>query len=164
MEKATKAQITKLHILLVKLDLIKDKKAIVMDASDNRTSSSKELTISEAKKLIALMCNCDPGERLKSAITQLAFKAGITYGNTDTDKILNKVKLDMFLNKNGSVKKDLQKQSYTELIKTHRQLEAIVKGVSKSNDMRAAERLVNGLINELELPTIKPIKKHVKNN
>lgn len=163
MEMATKSQIAKLHVLLNKLDLLKDKKAIIRDLTRGRTTSSKELTIVEAKHLIGSLCDCDPAEKLKSIITQLAFQAGITYGNTDTDKILNKVKLDMFLAKNGAVKKDLQKQTYTELIKTHRQFEAIAKGVAKSKDCRTAEKLVSNLLNELDLSPIKS-QNHAKNN
>ena len=152
---ATKSQITKLHILLNKLELIKEKKAIMLEVTKGRTDSSRGLYLGEAKHLIANLCNCDPGEKLKSVIAQLAYQAGITYGNTETDKILNKVKLDMFLNKSGAVKKDLQKQTYPELIKTHRQFEAIIKGIAKSKDCRAAENLVKDLLKELSLPIIK---------
>jgi len=158
MEMANKAQITKLHVLLTKLGLLDDKKAIVRNASNNRTSSSKELTMSEAKRLISVLCDSDPAERLKTIISQLAYQAGITYGSTETDRILNKVKIDMFLHKNGAVKQDLQKQTYAELVKTHRQFEAIVKGVAKSKDLRTADKLVHGLLNELDFVTTKNVK------
>ncbi|WP_295714175.1 hypothetical protein [Mucilaginibacter sp.] len=151
MESVTKPQLTKIHILLNKLQLIDDKKAIIKEVTKGRATSSKDLTFAEAKFLISRLCDCDPTERLKTVINQLAFRAGIIYGETETDKILNKVKLDLFFKNNGSVKKDLHKQSYTELTKTHRQFEAIVKGIAKSKEHRQAEKAVRELLTELNL-------------
>ena len=155
MKMATKSQITKIHVLLIKFELYKDKRAIIINATNGRTASSKELTIVEAKNLIQLLCNCDPAEKLKSCITQLAFQVGISYGSSELDNVLNRVKLDMFLNHKGAVKKDLQKQTYSELVKTHRQFEAILQGMTKMKDLRSADKLVSDLLNELDLTLIK---------
>lgn len=153
MEMATKSQITKLHILLNNLDLINDKKAIISELTDGRTESSKALSLKEAKRLIALLCEFDPAERLKSLIAQLAWQAGITYGSSDTDQLINKAKLDMFLRDKGAVKKDLQKQSYPELRRTHKQMQAICKTAGKSRDKKAADAAVSSLLTELNLNT-----------
>jgi hypothetical protein len=153
MEMATKSQITKLHILLNNLDLIDDKKAIISELTDGRTESSKALSLKEAKRLIALLCEFDPAERLKTLISQLAWQAGITYGSSDTYQLLNKAKLDMFLRDKGAVKKDLQKQSYPELRRTHKQMQAICKAAGKSRDKKAAEAAVTDLLKELDLQT-----------
>ncbi len=155
MESVTKPQLSKIHVLLIKLQLIDDKKAIIKQVTNGRATSSKDLTFNEAKFLIGKLCECDPTERIKTVINQLAFRAGIIYGDTETDKILNKVKLDMFLKNNGSVKKDLQKQTYSELTKTHRQFEAIVKGIAKSKEHRQAEKAVRELLTELNLTPTK---------
>jgi hypothetical protein len=155
MEMATDSQIKKLHVLFRNLDLIDQKSTILTDLTAGRTTSTKELTLYEAQLLIKRMCEHLPCERLKSAIARLAWQAGITYGHSATDQILNKVKLDVFLKAKGAVKKDLQKQSYEELIKTHRQFEAIAKNNSKLSDKKAAAKVVRELLKELDLQPVR---------
>ncbi|MEJ7778438.1 MAG: hypothetical protein WKF68_02510 [Daejeonella sp.] len=155
MEYATKPQITKLHILFAALYLIDGKKALIREFTKGRTDSTKALYFNEAKFLIAELCKYDPSERLKAIINRLAYQAGITYGNTAVDQQLNKAKLNLFLRAKGSVKKDLNHQNYTELIKTHRQLEAICRNVSASKDNKAATTAVQDLLNEMNLTSHK---------
>jgi hypothetical protein len=153
MKYATKAQIGKIYVLLSNLNLTADKAVLVENWTNGRTSSTREMYLEEAKRLIARLCEFDPKERIKSAINQLAFRAGITYGNTEEDKILNKVKLDLFLLQKGTVKKPLEKQCYPELVKTHRQFEAILRNTNKSKDKKTADNAVKNLLNELNLIT-----------
>jgi hypothetical protein len=153
MEMATKSQITKLHILLNNLDLIDDKTAIIADLTNGRTTSSKGLYLREAKHLIARLCEFDPTERLRGIIMQAAWTAGIIYGNSETDKLLNKAKLDLFLKEKGAVKVELYKQTYPQLRKTNKQMQAICKAVGHSRDKKAADSAVSDLLNELNLNT-----------
>jgi succinate dehydrogenase flavin-adding protein (antitoxin of CptAB toxin-antitoxin module) len=155
MEMATDSQIKKLHVLFRNLDLMDDKPTILTDLTAGRTTSTKELTIYEAQFLIKRLCEYLPCEKLKSAIARLAWQAGIIYGNSETDKILNRFNLDAFLKAKGTVKKELQKQSYEELIKTHRQFEAIAKNNSRLSDKKAAAKAVRELLKELDLQLVK---------
>jgi hypothetical protein len=56
MQTATKPQIQKLHALLNNLGLIDQKADIVFNMTHGRTESSRELTIDEARRLIANLC------------------------------------------------------------------------------------------------------------
>lgn len=151
---ATQSQIKKLHVLFDNLQLMDEKKSIISDVTNGRTESTKGLTDKEATLLIAHLCQFLPCEKLKSAIRHLAYKANIIYGNTETDKILNKAKIDMFLSQKGTVKKDLEKQSYQELIKTHRQFEAICASNVRSGHNKTAKKAVKELLTELNLTVI----------
>jgi hypothetical protein len=151
---ATQSQIKKLHVLFTNLQLMDEKKSIISDVTNGRTQSTKELTDKEATDLIGHLCEFLPCEKLKSAIRYLAYRANMIYGNSETDKILNKVKIDMFLHQKGAVKKDLEKQNYQELIKTHRQFEAICANNSRSVHNKTANKAVKELLNELNLTVI----------
>jgi hypothetical protein len=149
--KISAAQITKLHVLLNQLGWINDKKEIISNYTNARTESSKDLSFDEAKYLIQQICEHDPRERLKSLVFSLAYRAGIIYGSSNDDKKINAAKLNLFLLERGAVKKELNKLTYAELIKVHRQFEAIVKNVGKSTDNKAADKLVGSLLDELNM-------------
>jgi hypothetical protein len=154
MQTATKPQLSKLHVLLSNLGLSDQKAAIIYSMTDGRTESSKDLTIDEARQLITHLAEYDPNERLKSLIFSLAYQAGIIYGSTADDKKMNAVKLNMFLKERGAVKLELNQMHYTDLVKTHRQFEAIVKSIKKNNDSKQADKAVKYLLNELRIQTI----------
>lgn len=154
MKYANVAQIQKLHVLLNKLGIIDEKQQIVYNTTEGRTTSSKELSFDEARQLIMSLSEYDPKERIKSLVFSLAYKAGIIYGSTDTDKKINTAKLNLFIREKGTIKKNLNEMDYSELIKTHRQFEAIVKNNQKSKDKKQADNLVTNLLNELNLNTL----------
>lgn len=147
---ATKAQITKIHVMLGKLGLTDQKPEIVYNLTNCRTDSTKELSIDEARRLIINLTGYDPNERLKGSILSLAYQAGIIYGDTPEDKKMNMAKLDMFLRERGAVKKPLNGMIYKELVKTHRQFEAIV----KNTDASKASKAVTELLNEINIPLL----------
>ena len=126
----TPAQIKKIHVLLRENGLIDQKENMLYSISDGRTSSTKELTCNEAKRLIAFLMD-DQAEIqnkqkvLAKAIWHLAWDMGIIYGETDDDYEMNKAKLNMFCRQRGTVKKNLTEQNLVELRKTHRQFEAM---------------------------------------
>lgn len=150
MTTATTKQLAKIHVLLGRLALLDDKKDIILDASAGRTDSSKFLTVEEARRLISRLAEYDPGERLKSLIFSLGYQTGIIYGSTPDDKKMNAAKLNAFLKERGTVKKELNAMHYTELVKTHRQFEAIVKSVKTAQLNKQADMAVKHLLTELE--------------
>lgn len=154
MKKITPPQLQKIHILLNSLGLIQEKKSIVSHFSDGRTESTKGLTYDEAFKLIRSLSEYDPKERLKSLVFSLAYQAGVIYGSTPDDKKINAAKLNLFIKQRGAVKKELNSMNYTELVKIHRQFEAIVKSVKNSKDKKQADKAVSSLLNELNLITL----------
>lgn len=152
MQNITKKQITKLHVLLNQLGLMQYKRTLIADFTDGRTTSSKELTGKEAKEIIDALSRQSPLERQKKAIWYLAHKAGIIYGNTKEDNLMNAAKLDMFLENRGTVRKPLQKMSFNELKQTHRQFEGIITNNKKTADNKYARKQTDKLLNELQIP------------
>lgn len=152
MQTATKPQIAKIHVLLSNLGITEQKAQIVYDLSSGRTESTKELFIDEARRLITSLSEYDPKERQKSLVFSLAYQAGIIYGSSADDKKINAAKLNLFLKERGAVKKELNAMNYNELVKTHRQFEAIVKSTQKSTDNKAASKAVKYLLNEINMP------------
>jgi hypothetical protein len=151
METINPAQLKKLHYLLNRLGWMDEKKTIISQITSGRTQSSRELSFEEGKELLKQLSEYDPAERMKSLIFSLAYRANIIYGSTGLDKKLNAVKLNQFLKERGAVKKDLNAMDYPELIKTHKQFEAIVKNVARAADNKQASKLVAGLIGELNI-------------
>ncbi len=151
MQTATKPQIAKIHVLLSNLGIIDQKPEIVYNLTDGRTESTKDLTIDEARKLISNLAEYSPCERQKSLIFSLGYKAGILYGTSKDDKKINAAKLNLFLKERGAVKKDLNAMTYDELVKTHRQFEAMVKNMRISSDKKQADKAVKHLLNEFNI-------------
>lgn len=154
MQTATKPQIAKIHVLLNNLGILDQKAEIVYNITEGRTESSKELTVDEARRLITNLAEFDPNERLKSLIFSLAYQAGIIYGDTNDDKKMNAAKLNLFLKERGAVKLELNQMHYKELVKVHRQFEAIVKNTTKTKNNKQADKAVKNLLNELNIPGI----------
>lgn len=153
MQRVTKPQIAKVNVLLTNLGLIDQKADIISSITEGRTQSTRELTIAEARLLIMNLAEYDPKERQKSLIFSLAYQAGIIYGNSPDDKKMNAAKLNLFLKERGAVKKELNNMSLGELVKTHRQFEAIVKHIRHSNQNKQADNAVRNLLDELEIKT-----------
>jgi len=146
MQFATKQQITKIHVLLANTGMKDQKTEIVQSVTDGRTTSTRGLYFDEAKRLITSLAAFDPKEKQKGLIFSLAYKAGIIYGDTAEDKKINAAKLNLFLKERGAVKKELNAMTLDELVKSHRQLEAIVKNNAKSGDKKAADKAVKTTI------------------
>jgi hypothetical protein len=148
MQTATKPQIAKIHVLLNNLGITEQKIEIVYNLTNGRAESTKELTIEEARRLIINLAEYDPSERQKSLIFSLAYQAGIIYGSTADDKKMNAAKLNMFLKERGAVKKKLNAMNYADLIKVHRQFEAMVRSVKLSTEKKQFEKELKYLLDE----------------
>lgn len=149
MSKATGAQKAKIHVLLGQQNLLIRKAQIVASFSNGRTESTKELSMEEAKALIQWLVKNDPDEKMRSKVFALAYEAGIIYGNTSADKAINSVKLNEFLHKRGTVKKDLSKMNHEELIKTVSQFTKMTQHVKEATDKKAADNIVLNVLSEI---------------
>jgi len=145
----TNPQIQKLHCLYRNLGI--DSKGLLSQFTHGRTDSTAGLTKHEASRLITTLSNDKSGERKRKVIFSLAYTAGIIYGDTEIDKKLNAVKLNLFLKERGAVKKDLNNMNYDELNKTHRQLKAIIANNATCKDNKAAKAATDILLNELNI-------------
>jgi hypothetical protein len=140
-------QIQKLHILLKQKSLIEHKAQIIHSVTYGRTTSSKELTMQEARYIIQQLSDDEDLSRMKSKVFALAYEAGIIYGYTAEDKKMNAAKIDSFLLDRGTIKKKINDQSKAELIKTVNQFELIV----KHKELAIAAKITDSMLNELNI-------------
>jgi len=125
MKPITPAQLKLIHTLLNQQGLMEIKVSLCQDISDNRTSSSKELTTEEASRLIKILKDNDTQKTYIKRIWYLGYTAGIIYGDTEEDKLINAAMLDVFCKNRGTVKKALGQQTLLELKRTVKQFESI---------------------------------------
>ncbi|MEP7317117.1 MAG: hypothetical protein ABI921_00190 [Panacibacter sp.] len=145
MEKITKAQLQKLHVLLNQFGLIDEKANIIHSITNGRTKSSRELTKDEAGNLLSQLSKNDPADRMRGKIFALAYEAGIIWGESAEDKRMNSIKLRAFIKEKGTVKKELNRMTNTELVKVVSQFEQIVKHKAESQASKATKTLLNEL-------------------
>jgi hypothetical protein len=147
MTKATGPQITKIHVLLHQLNIFDQKEELVSRFSNRRTTSSKELSIEEARDLISALAKYDPCNPVRRKIFSMAYDAGIIWGESSEDKKINAVVLNNFLLKQGAVKKELNKMNIKELQKVVTQLVQII----KRKEENKAAKLTSDLLEELSI-------------
>jgi hypothetical protein len=94
MLKATKAQISKFHVLLNQLGITEQKAGLVSEFSGGRVTSTKDLSMMEASNLLKYLSKYDPLNGMRNKIFSLAYEADIIYGSSLLDKKLNAVKLE----------------------------------------------------------------------
>lgn len=156
MQLITKEQLTKLHVLLTQMGLMDEKRNMVKQVTNNRTDSSRQLTIEEARILITALTGNDACEHLRRKVFALAYEAGIIWGDTPQDKAMNGAKLNSFLLERGTVKKSLAKQTQTEVVKTITQFKQIIKHQGEGKAAKATTALLK------ELGLTSSIKSRVK--
>lgn len=152
MNLATKPQVQKVQILIRSLGFLEDKDEIILEASNTRTKSTRELTFIEAKDLITRLCEYDPKEKQIKSIRMIAYKCGIIYGDSEEDRKINYAKLNLFLKEKGTVKKNLLDQDFEELVKTHKQFSAISRSMNNSKQKREFHNEVDELLKGLLIP------------
>lgn len=148
---ANKAQIQKLHCLYRDLKLTEGKKELLLTFTHGRTDSTAGLTFDEARDLIQDIAQHEPTERLRKTVFSFAYRAGIIYGESDTDKKINRAKLNMFLRERGTVKKDIEKQTLQELKRTLAQFAAMIGNNAKTANNKEAKQITNDLLTQLNL-------------
>ena len=131
----TSSQIKKIQTLFSQMGFEKDEKMDVISRLTNgRATSTKDLTLDEAKYLIKYLIG-DTGEnkahqeKCKSVVKciyRLSYDIGMSYGDTPEDKLMNCAKINKFCRERGTVKKNISEMTLTELQKTRKQFEAIL--------------------------------------
>ena len=100
---------------------------------------------------------------MRRKVFALAYEAGFIWGESQEDKKMNSIKLNQFLLRAGTVKKEIGKMDKKELIKTVNQFHQIV--VHKEESLAAIQ--TNSLLNELQIHTANTkrdtIKSKIKN-
>ncbi len=144
----TKAQISKIHVLLSQLKLTEEKQNFVSQFSKGRVTSTKDLTMDEAKAMLMYLSSVDPLEKMRKKVFALAYSAKIIWGDTPADKRMNAVKLNEFLISKGTIKKEINKMNQGELIKTVNQFEQIIKHMEGSQ----AGKIARSVLTELNIP------------
>ena len=139
----------KLHVLFNQLGLMDSKVEFVYNVSGGRATSTKDLTMDEARQLIEHLAKFDGNDKMRKKVFALAYEAGIIWGDTPDDKKMNAAKLDKFLKERGAVKKSLNSLTKEELIKVVNQFSQ----VKKHTDDSKAGKMVKNLMNELKIPT-----------
>ncbi|WP_163175733.1 hypothetical protein [Bacteroides sp. 51] len=145
----TPAQLKMIQTLFSKQGFEKEDKAdIISKLTNGRAASTKDVTFSEAKYLIAYLKGeikpqkdyPEKRQRIYDQIYALSRDIGICYGETEEDDLMNAAKLNRFCRERGTVKKDLTEMSLFELRKTLNQFEAI--------NHKGLDNAVNSLINK----------------
>lgn len=141
----TKPQIQKINVLISKLGLKPHKEALIISHTNKRTTHISEMYFDEAKNVIQYLVRLDPDERKRSLILSLGYQCGMLYGETPEDKKMNIAKVNKFLLERGAVKKEMHKLNSEELIKVHRQFEAMVRNKQNYSVNKAVKTLLTDL-------------------
>lgn len=150
MIKITKAQLQKIHVLINQQGLKDEKANIISNVTEGRTTSSRELTLKEAKLLIEWLCKTDPNNAMKKKVFALAYEIGMIWGDSVEDKKMNAIKIDSFLLAKGTVKKKLNQLSHNEMIKVVNQFQKM----KEHNEYTKAGKETKQLLDELKLTSI----------
>lgn len=146
MKQITPEQLRCLNTLVSKLKITKDKKeALVHAFSNSRSISSKYLYADEAAAMIKHLKELDPDEKLRKKVFAVAYEAGFIYGDSPEDKRMNTAKLNAFLLKCGTAKKELNAMTGAELARVVAQFKQIVKHTNESKASKATKSLLSTL-------------------
>lgn len=147
------AQLKKVQTMFTKLGFSQeDKQNVIHNLTDGRATSTKDITFSEAKRLINYLNggNTINGEYQASRLSavkciyRLSYDIGMSYGDTPEDKLMNCAKINRFCRERGTVKKNIEQMNLEELKKTKKQFEAML----QNNLDSAVKRLVKKAINQ----------------
>ena len=141
---ANNPQKTMLHRLKRQTGMSEDDyRAMIYDASNGRTDSSRQLYKHEATQLIKSLLDPqgvnekrqEEQARIVGQIFGISMHIGILnkdYRSDDPEEIeMNKAKISSFLKRRGSIKKDVSRQNLEELKETLKQLQTIKKKEEK---------------------------------
>lgn len=135
---ATNAQKRRIHCLRRQFGQDEETyRAMIYDASNGRTDSSKYLYRQEATELIGRLLDPDGVNRERQErqkeIVKIIYGLGMDIGILNkgydscdpVERLMNIAKISAFMKKRGSVKKDISRQNLEELKATLKQLRAI---------------------------------------
>lgn len=147
MKLITANQLKVLHYLLNNNRMMDYKKDLVLEYSNGRCESSKQLTEAEAGMLIDHLKSVDPSDKERKKIISICYQIGMIYGDSVEDKKMNQAKVYAFIQKIGYLKKPLNSYSRSELPKLVYQVEQVL----KSSHKRDARALLENQEVELEI-------------
>lgn len=142
MNKVTKPQLSKIHVLLTQQGLLEYKADYISQFTNGRETSSKEMTVGEAANLLKVLSQTDPNEKMRRKVFAQAYEAGYIFGHSWEDKRMNAAKLNRFILEKGTVKKELNKMTRAELIQTINQWDAIIKHNAATQAGKAAKSVL----------------------
>lgn len=131
--KITLPQNKRLHGLLNQLGMMEAKEQLVMEASNNRTSSSRELSVDEAKVLITRLSSQLPTsrssvdeakERMRRKVFAMFARIGYINGSDKESRKMNQARVYQLVRDHGVCKpKELNQYDVRELATLISQLE-----------------------------------------
>ena len=168
----TKDQIKIIHTLLNANGLLEEKPDIIYHLTEGRTSSTKELSLIEAKHFIEWLTKLDPVANknrkefteprkmqdwldkksianMKKKVFALAYEIGMIWGNSVEDSKMNVIKINQFLLSKGTVKKELNDLNRSEAIKVVNQFQKM----KDHNEYTQAGKETKQLLRELKIQT-----------
>jgi hypothetical protein len=154
MKRVTNAQLSKIHVMLMQMNLIDDKAGIIQQFTNGRATSSKDMSFDEATELIRQLVATEPCDRMRKKVFAMAYEAGLIWGDLPEDKKMNAIKLNQFLKGRGAIKKEISAMSKNDLVKVVSQFEQIV----KHKHQTAANKATESLLTELCIPVSKQRK------
>lgn len=131
----TSAQIKKIQTLFSKMGFEKEEKmGVISRLTAGRATSTKDLTLDEAKYLISYLVGDTEKDQeyqekcrnIVKCIYRLSYDIGMSYGDTPEDKLMNCAKINKFCRERGSIKKNISEMNLMELQKIRKQFEAIL--------------------------------------
>ncbi|MBX2898436.1 MAG: hypothetical protein KF775_02240 [Cyclobacteriaceae bacterium] len=149
MKTINKQQLKKLHTLLSNAGMMEDKPSMILQYSNGRTKSSRELLQHEAEKLINALAIDDVCTKMKKKCIAICFALGwFRDGNNEEWKI-NYAKLDGFLKLRGIVKKPFASLNCKEVRLVLGQLEGVQKNSRNAEERRRIEQDFSQMMDEL---------------
>ncbi len=120
MKLITPDQIKKISTLITRQHLTEMKDSLVSQYTNGRTNSRKEMYLSEAADLIQFLVKDDPSTKMRNKIFAICHDMGWLYrGLHDVNRMI----IDRFLEKRGTVKAPLARLDKNELAKVVTQFE-----------------------------------------
>lgn len=114
--KITPAQLTCINIMLNKLKIDKDiKEAMVLGFSNNRSTSSRDLYLLEAKAMIRHLKELDPEEKAAEVMRRKIISRAHEMGWKKPDGAIDMKRLDDWCIKYSYLKKKINQYQYKEL-------------------------------------------------
>jgi hypothetical protein len=118
------------------------KRSIVMEVTMGRTDSSRELYSDEVERIIEMLREQDPVDRMRRKVFYLAYELGIIHGDSKEDRAINRHVLDTFLERNSYLHKPLAKYRKCELPKLVSQMEMILKHTRESKAKKSVANVL----------------------
>lgn len=158
-ELITPAQSRKLHTLLSHLGLMDEKKQMIANFTNNRTTSSRQLTRKEAAILIDGMDKEDPARKMIKKIYAICHSLGwIDNARKPEEYHINTAIIDLFLKRKGVKKKRLRDYTYSELPELVNQFVMIERHCRQQEERKSFQNEIDSILMELGIEKSQNVK------